>query len=300
MAIDFKEFIRGLKPLFKRTGVADALESIRDEINNTAIPYYETSASLLQKGESALWKLADKDLHQRLTRVRSGSWVENVHLALRNAVDLIPEIVKRVNKNLEIDVAADGLSFKEAALVRLVESLGFYVSYARTLLRATVICESMPGGDKALGEFFTKNEIAYLTANMYGFAIATEVLCGQKQQILAGLDKIPDVVVSDEDGVGNGLYNAGNTDPMRMGSWSDTQMTNTLIYRYRIWRSEHEEASLQAAKEEAQALEYWILSLKQKQQNAGNDPKIQQQIEYHEERLKKLRYDIKRKEEAAV
>ncbi|ENY4565188.1 hypothetical protein ACFXSN_004813, partial [Salmonella enterica subsp. enterica serovar Chester] len=147
MAIDFKEFIRGLKPLFKRTGVADALESIRDEINNTAIPYYETSASLLQKGESALWKLADKDLHQRLTRVRSGSWVENVHLALRNAVDLIPEIVKRVNKNLEIDVAADGLSFKEAALVRLVESLGFYVSYARTLLRATVICESMPGGD---------------------------------------------------------------------------------------------------------------------------------------------------------
>ena len=121
MAIDFKEFIRGLKPLFKRTGVADALESIRDEINNTTIPYYETSASLLQKGESALWKLADKDLHQRLTRVRSGSWVENVHLALRNAVDLIPEIVKRVNKNLEIDVAADGLSFKEAALVRLVE-----------------------------------------------------------------------------------------------------------------------------------------------------------------------------------
>lgn len=299
MAIDFKEFIRGLKPLFKRNGVADALESIRDEISNTAIPYYETSASLLQKGESALWKLADKDLHQRLTRVRSGSWVENVHLALRNAVELIPEIVKRVNKNLEIDVAADGLSFKEAALVRLVESLSFYVGYARTLLRATIICESMPGGDKALGEFFTKNDISYLTANMYGFAIATEVLCGQKQQILAGLDKIPDVIVSDEDGVGNGLYNAGNTDPMRLGMW-DPQMTNSWIYRFRIYRSEKEEAALQVAKEEAQALEYWILSLKQQQQNAGNDPKIQQQIEYHEERLKKLRYDIKRKEEAAV
>lgn len=299
MAIDFKEFIRGLKPLFKRNGVADALESIRDEISNTAIPYYETSAPLLQKGESALWKLADKDLHQRLTRVRSGSWVENVHLALRNAVDLIPEIVKRVNKNLEIDVAADGLSFKEAALVRLVESLSFYVGYARTLLRATIICESMPGGDKALGEFFTKNDIAYLTVNMYGFAIATEVLCGQKQQILAGLDKIPDVIVSDEDGVGNGLYNAGNTDPMRLGMWNP-QMTNSWIYRFRIYRSEKEEAALQVAKEEAQALEYWILSLKQQQQNAGNDPKIQQQIEYHEERLKKLRYDIKRKEEAAV
>lgn len=299
MAIDFKEFIRGLKPLFKRNGVADALESIRDEISNTAIPYYETSAPLLQKGESALWKLADKDLHQRLTRVRSGSWVENVHLALRNAVDLIPEIVKRVNKNLEIDVAADGLSFKEAALVRLVESLSFYVGYARTLLRATIICESMPGGDKALGEFFTKNDIAYLTANMYGFAIATEVLCGQKQQILAGLDKIPDVIVSDEDGVGNGLYNAGNTDPMRLGMWNP-QMTNSPIYRFRIYRSEKEEAALQVAKEEAQALEYWILSLKQQQQNAGNDPKIQQQIEYHEDRLKKLRYDIKRKEEAAV
>lgn len=299
MAIDFKEFIRGLKPLFKRNGVADALESIRDEISNTAIPYYETSASLLQKGESALWKLADKDLHQRLTRVRSGSWVENVHLALRNAVELIPEIVKRVNKNLEIDVAADGLSFKEAALVRLVESLSFYVGYARTLLRATIICESMPGGDKALGEFFTKNDIAYLTANMYGFAIATEVLCGQKQQILAGLDKIPDVIVSDEDGVGNGLYNAGNTDPMRLGMWNP-QMTNSPIYRFRIYRSEKEEAALQVAKEEAQALEYWILSLKQQQQNAGNDPKIQQQIEYHEDRLKTLRYNIKRKEEAAV
>lgn len=299
MAIDFKEFIRGLKPLFKRNGVADALESIRDEISNTAIPYYETSAPLLQKGESALWKLADKDLHQRLTRVRSGSWVENVHLALRNAADLIPEIVKRVNKNLEIDVAADGLSFKEAALVRLVESLSFYVGYARTLLRATIICESMPGGDKALGEFFTKNDIAYLTANMYGFAIATEVLCGQKQQILAGLDKIPDVIVSDEDGVGNGLYNAGNTDPMRLGMWNP-QMTNSWIYRFRIYRSEKEEAALQVAKEEAQALEYWILSLKQQQQNAGNDPKIQQQIEYHEDRLKTLRYNIKRKEEAAV
>ncbi|EIP0347662.1 hypothetical protein LRN42_000024 [Shigella sonnei] len=299
MAIDFKEFIRGLKPLFKRNGVADALESIRDEISNTAIPYYETSAPLLQKGESALWKLADKDLHQRLTRVRSGSWVENVHLALRNAVDLIPEIVKRVNKNLEIDVAADGLSFKEAALVRLVESLSFYVGYARTLLRATIICESMPGGDKALGEFFTKNDIAYLMANMYGFAIATEVLCGQKQQILAGLDKIPDVIVSDEDGVGNGLYNAGNTDPMRLGMWNP-QMTNSWIYRFRIYRSEKEEAALQVAKEEAQALEYWILSLKQQQQNAGNDPKIQQQIEYHEDRLKTLRYNIKRKEEAAV
>ncbi|EBX6516136.1 hypothetical protein DST30_22885 [Salmonella enterica subsp. enterica serovar Panama] len=299
MAIDFKEFIRGLKPLFKRNGVADALESIRDEISNTAIPYYETSAPLLQKGESALWKLADKDLHQRLTRVRSGSWVENVHLALRNAADLIPEIVKRVNKNLEIDVAADGLSFKEAALVRLVESLSFYVGYARTLLRATIICESMPGGDKALGEFFTKNDIAYLTANMYGFAIATEVLCGQKQQILAGLDKIPDVIVSDEDGVGNGLYNAGNTDPMRLGMWNP-QMTNSPIYRFRIYRSEKEEAALQVAKEEAQALEYWILSLKQQQQNAGNDPKIQQQIEYHEDRLKTLRYNIKRKEEAAV
>lgn len=299
MAIDFKEFIRGLKPLFKRNGVADALESIRDEISNTAIPYYETSAPLLQKGESALWKLADKDLHQRLTRVRSGSWVENVHLALRNAVDLIPEIIKRVNKNLEIDVAADGLSFKEAALVRLVESLSFYVGYARTLLRATIICESMPGGDKALGEFFTKNDIAYLTANMYGFAIATEVLCGQKQQILAGLDKIPDVIVSDEDGVGNGLYNAGNTDPMRLGMWNP-QMTNSWIYRFRIYRSEKEEAALQVAKEEAQALEYWILSLKQQQQNAGNDPKIQQQIEYHEDRLKTLRYNIKRKEEAAV
>lgn len=290
--MDFKSYLKVLKPLFKRSGVAQALDSTVDEINNTLLPYYSSTVDLLATGKSFIWKSADRNLRS-VNGLRSGSWVETVKFALGNILVLVPEIQKRITKNVDNDVAASGLSFKEANLVRLVDSLNFYTNYARTLLRAVVIAEQY--GDNGLKKFFTPADIEWISGGLRGFALATEMLVQKPTVTLNKIDQIPDVVVSDEDGVGTGLYNSGNVDPLHQTNW---QATDNPSYRIRMWWEQRQEAQLQAAKEEAKALEYHILALKQKQAEGTEDASTQQQIEYHEERLKKMRYKIKQQEGA--
>lgn len=289
--MDFKAYLTLLKPLFKRTGVATALDNTMDEINNTLMPHYTTIASILMTGKSDLYKLADLNLRKQISGVRAGSWVEVVKLALSNINLLIPEIQKRINKELDSDIAASGLSFREANLVRTVESFNFYVGYARTLLRAVVVVETRSG---PLKDFFSKADIEWIMGGMTGFSLATQMLVQPVQKTLQRLDDIPDVLVDEEGGVGVGLYSSGNIDPLGMSNW---QATDRWSYRARMWFLQREEDRLQAAKEEAQALEYHIIALKQKQADGTENAATEKQIEYHEHRLMTLRNKIKAQEE---
>lgn len=292
------KYVSSLLPSFDKGRVEEDLRVLKEELGQTTIPPYEAAAEYfsMEKFNAKECQQFDRLFGNRVNveRKMQGNYPVTIHHVLQRASETVSMLEGRVDKYFGRDVASSGLTYARANLLRLIEVTYFVSRYARKLLLWTYDEEKKALG-RQVGEPFTKAEIEWIFANRDGFFTALNVLAKPTKEIQGALANIPDmIVVPEEVDVAEQTVGAAKLDPLRMGI---IPIKLNPIYHVRLAIAEFQVARYKAGQEEKRALEYRLLALKEIQTDGGGDARLEQQIEYTENRIKKLNHRLAKMEE---
>lgn len=290
------KFVSSLLPSFERSRIEEDIRMLKDDFGNT-IPPFEAAAEHFKREQfkSAEVKNFDK-IFQRTVKVDrsvSGNFVNVIAKSIVRSQETVSILEEKVDKLFGRDVTATGITYARANILRYIEMVAFANKYARKLLVWVYDLEKRELKIK-IGDPFTKAEMKWLVDNRLAFLKSIEIMSLEPRTVKVLIEKIPDmVVVPDEVDMVNETVGRTTIDPLSMGL---IPLVIHPIYHIRMAFTEWQVARYQASLEEKRALEYRLLALKEAREGR-EDAKLEQQIEYNENRIKKLNYKLKQFEE---
>lgn len=292
------KYVGSLLPTFDRGQVEEDLRVLKEELSDTTIPPYESAADYFGREGFQSRECDDfNSLFDRqvdVERKLKDIYPVTIHKVLERTLETANMLESEVDRYFGRDIAAGGMTYARANLLRLVEVSYFVSRYARKLLLWTYDQEKKAAG-REIGNPFTRVEIAWIHENRNGFFAALRVLGRPTKEIKGALVNIPDmVVVPEEVEVAEQTVGSGKLDPLRMGLLPPKL---NPIYHVRMAIAEFQVARHQVAQEEKRALEYRLLALRDIRNEGGGDARLEQQIEYTENRVKKLNHRLAKMQE---
>lgn len=291
--MNIKNFVSSLLPSFEKGRILEDLTLLKQELRDYTLPSYVTAAQVFAR-KSPQAKSAQQFDKQFSAKVKvrglSGHYLLVTKGVLERVSANFDMVEGLVQKTFSHDVAASGLTYLKANLIQYVEAMSFAVRYARKLLLWTLSEEDLHLriNGKMTGAL-TKAETDWLWANRETFSYCLNILGVQTKDLETTLKNIPDlVVVPEQVDVVRETIGDAKLDPMKFN------LVGTVlnpIYHVRIAIAEWQVKRLKAAEQEALALEYRLLALRN-QAEGKEDAKLDQLIEYTEGRLQKLNRQI--------
>lgn len=296
MRID--KFVSSLLPSFKKDTLREDIANIREELVSRLTPVYGSAVQTLAKHQFTSREVVgfDRNWSRQVRTEFRGNFIVVIHQTLLRLQENLPAIEKLVERYYMDDTYKDGLTYLKANLLQYIELIGFTLKYARRLLNF-VIWEEVATEDKQsglVGQGPNKAERDWLVTNASHFYTAINTLAVKRNVIEKSFNEIPDAIANPENVAEiEATVGVGRVDPFRMGFipvWLNP------IYHVRMRIAEYQVARYNEQKEEIKLLEFRLLNLRQRQ-TGEIDPRIEQQIEYTEGRLDKLRYKVAQLEE---
>lgn len=293
------KFITSLLPTFAKSRLLEDINVTLKDLTDNTIPPYATASEYFNRS-----KLKSKDatdfntLFNRAVKLdrsyTAPNYVGSIYKVLLNSVESLNYINKHVDQYFSKDIATAGLTYQRANVLRYVEVAGFVNKYSRKLLLWTYAKENTAYGLN-IENPFTKAEEEWLYKNREGFLAGIRVMA-IKSSVLSGIvASIPNmIVVPEEQSVVEATVGVNAIDPLMMGL---IPVKLNPIYHIGLLVAEWQVARYESGVEERRALEYRLLILEGA--NAGDSPdaKMEKEIIYTQERLKKLNYKLARMEE---
>lgn len=296
MRID--KFLKNLIPSFKKDVLREELANVRKEISDNTIPQYASALEVFARHKFSSKEVLgfERGFDRAVKTEFRGNFVTITYETLKRIVDNMPVLERLVERSFVEDVFRDALTYLRANVIQYLEQVGFVAKYARRLMIWVSYEETQELDKKSgiVGQGPTKAEIKWLLDNASAFYMAINSLAVKKQVVEKAFSDIPDAIVTEE---GNAeveaTVGADKTDPFKFGFVAHPL---NPFYLFGKIRAERQVKRYESAKEEARLLELRLLNMRQRQ--AGNtDPKLQQNIEYSEDRLQKLNIQIQDMEE---
>lgn len=296
--MNIMNYTRSLLPDFSRARVLEDIEVTRRELNETTLPAFRTAADLFGKKKllSKYSQTFDSNFDRDARIAHKGNWIMGTHETLENMVDTLDMIESLAHKRFASDVLKETMTILKLNLLQFVELMFFVVRYSR---RALIVClttevNAANKDDEFLG--ILDSELTWLSKNKDSFFRGIRCMSDKRQTVEERFEQIPEIR-ADEDSIKMAMATAepGQIDPMAFGL---IPLGLNPIYHVRLAISEWQARRYRCAEEEAQMLNFRLIQLRELQ--AGNkDAALQQQIEYNQNRLNKIRYDLKQMEEDA-
>lgn len=295
MRID--KFLGALLPSFKKDNLREEISSILTELEETAIPVYESAADTLGKVKFVSKEtMAFQKNWERTVKIDAkGNYVIGTLAVLQHMRQNLGYIQTLVEKNFVEDVFRDAMTFLRANVIQYVETMGFVVKYARKLLLWTFYELSMEADRKAglVSSGLSKAEVRWLAENAMNYLQAMNAMGLKRPDLESHFRKIPDATATvDNVATIESTVGTDRTDPFKM-NFIPTSLNPFFFIGKKI--AEYQVSRYNVALEEKKALEMRLLNFRQ-QQEGRNDPKLQQAIEYSEDRLLKLNYKLREME----
>lgn len=297
--MDIKDFVSALLPTFGRDRILEDLRITKGDISNL-IPVY-TEAARFFKSHKVKSELV-KEKFGVFRRLVGGPGSDNavVHIAehLPEILSTINEVEKMVTSWLNSNVAGEGLTIKQATVVRYSDCLYLVAKYARKFLNFVYVYEVAEYPELTTLEAkdsIPKAEMQWIESSLIDFCHAYMACLGKPEQIAQQMGDIPDIQVSRTN-----THTLSNTigprklDPRSMGFVASKY---NPIYFVRMAIAEWQVRRYKAAKEELTALELRLVQLQKLEKNQA-DAKIEKQIAYLESRIQNLNYDISEMEKS--
>lgn len=292
------DYVRRLNPVGERKDILSTLSQLEDELGEYTLPAAETYQELT-KGKvpkGAYSKELTRELQKRVSF--SGSAIDLIIESLKVLEGNIPTLEREIKKLFGFQFTREGLSFKRVNLLQYVDAASFYVRYARKALMRVISEGSMVAGKgKATPMTWSKAEEAWLADNLFKFASLFTAINRDSATLQKTINSTSDAIV-DEETLGTALNSLGptGTDPMRLSGLFGP--TSNPIFSLGKWRAEMAVKRYHVAKEEHQLLQLRLQEWREIESEGMTNPKLQKLIQYTEQRVEKLDYEITKIEEA--
>lgn len=229
---------------------------------------------------------------------------ENISEVFAAVGTMSGNIEDEINASIKKTDNMDSITYKGAILAQYVQALTFANNYARKfMLYSTFLINEESVSKKSLtfDSGLSQSQIEWLNNMSDQFFTAMRILSlvASSKSMSTGLKVVPDLVVSlTDESVIAALHKGDVLDPFGMASFGEnlsrpkhgfvfTSPAFSIIYHVRMAYADWEIKKLEAAKVDREALEYRIQALTDS--IAGeNNPKMEEVIERHTERLMEI------------
>lgn len=294
----FSKFVSALLPGFERVQVEEDIRLVKAGLMENTIPVYETAAEQFGIDEFKSKEAINfnKEMATELKRIDirvKGTFVNAILEQLNNTVAVLTLLENDIDKYFGKDVVKSSLTYTQANIIKYIELASFNIKYARKILLWTLQKEQAQAGQD-IDTPFTKAEVQWISDNKNLFVKSIRTLSVEPRKVTGLFKNIPNMVIATGDEAAVLDATAGKqVDPIGMG-FIATKLNP--IYYIGMAVAEYQALVYERSVEEKRSLEFRLLSLKEAR-SGKRDPKLEQQIEYIEGRVKKLGYQISRFEE---
>lgn len=268
---------------FNKKSFIKSVDFLYNSLNLETIPAIENfaKANIDKINKSTFLKNAYKLMGIKGNNTQATERLKEFFIEVADSEKLVRKEVQSVR-----DVVVDKLtSVKEATLIKIVEDFNFLNLYVMDFLYMALV----EGGDTDYPKVKIReiHEAVPTFVQIYKFYSN-----GKIPGILKEIDDLPDINLNSTDNGGEGFL---DTIVSKFKFLKLLPATNGFIgnpiYHIRMWLVDREIAKYELLKEKRKELELKILELRYKDQGV-KDPSIKQQIEYYENKLSRVEYDI--------
>lgn len=294
--MEIGKYIQSILPAFSRDQVQEDLEDVMKELDNHVLPIYEQAAREIGTGQllSANAQSFEKVFESQVDFKYKGNSINAINEAMINAKIITILLQKLVDENFAVDVTRAGFDLLRTNIMQLTEILAFTTRYARRHLNYILLSEMGQYKELHIEDYFTAGERDWIKQGRDAFIKGVNIIHKPKDEIEVKLKKIPAVLVTPETAESSqAVFGKSVTDPFDMRF---IPIVLNPIYHIRIRIAEWQAAKYQEAKEERTMVELRLLALKEMRAGREN-AKVEQQIEYNQERLSKLSAKIGKMED---
>ena len=304
-------YIRNLLPSFKKDRVMEDARIIRTELETVSIPSYKEAEKVFASWTFKSKQMQDfiKIFNRNIKSSTAFGHKDNIVVSIRKGLEAMlssHELVEeKLQKYLEEDVVADGITCLKANLIQCLEGISFVSSYSYKFLNYVYVLETAEQSEGDSNSYIKSNfspvELEYLESNFVPFCLAFGALTKTKVEFEKIIDKIPDIVVtpSNSEAIGSTIDNDKLSPFASNGliQGPGTSVFSNPIYHFALMVAEYQANKYKVSKETKKVLELRLLNLELINQK-NPDAKLQKEIEYIQSRIQGLDYKIKKMEES--
>lgn len=281
------DYFKNANHILKKEDVIKVLGFIFNSINNEVIPTFDLM--LVNKDLKKLSKNHTLELLNSACKLKAKDNAD-VLVKLRASFDTFLKNQKvlesLVTKELS-DVLTDrALIARDAAIVRVISDIGSMTLYILDILDLALLDEKSTN--------YSKMKIKKIKDGLIDFS-DTYGIYGNSKDYEKVLKDLPSISDSTIDITANNDISMLNVLVGKMGSGfilpKTTGFINNPIYHVRMWLVDREITKYEVLKDRRKVIELRLRELRLEESNTG-DPKLREYIEYYEDKIASLDYDI--------
>lgn len=289
------DYLRGLLPLYERRELLNVINSLRDEHTECLMPAVQQVRDLLgdHTFTSKLYGEYEVQLRRQINYNQPA--ITLLVKSIENLQALFPFLEKEVRDHFGPQIASGSMTYDAVNVMRYLDSVGFYVRYARKFLLKIVADEATALGGTP--QDLVKGEREYLEQNLANFAGLLPSMIKSEGELRQTFRKVSTAVV-DSATADLAFTSLGKDkiDPLRIANFSPQE--NWLMSVGRMW-VEWQVARHKSAQEDLAALKMRLVELEELKRNGKASPAVQKAIGRLEDRISKLDARLKKVEEDA-
>ena len=289
------DYLRGLLPLYERRELLNVINSLRDEHTECLMPAVQQVRDLLgdHTFTSKLYGEYEVQLRRQINYNQPA--ITLLVKSIENLQALFPFLEKEVRDHFGPQIASGSMTYDAVNVMRYLDSVGFYVRYARKFLLKIVADEATALGGTP--QDLVKGEREYLEQNLANFAGLLPSMIKSEGELRQTFRKVSTAVV-DSATADLAFTSLGKDkiDPLRIANCSPQE--NWLMSVGRMW-VEWQVARHKSAQEDLAALKMRLVELEELKRNGKASPAVQKAIGRLEDRISKLDARLKKVEEDA-
>lgn len=294
-------FVKSLLPRIDKESVLEDIEVTKSELNNGVLGIYD-SAEIHFKVTGIKSKRA-KEIQNVFYRnfsikghKKQSTMVGDILQAMRTVKVNLDHVESQVEDLFNRDIIRDGLTIRKSILLRAAEHISFITRYSVDLINLLCILEAEEAKVEHLEGFSQAPKLREMVEkNVFIFAKLLSIYGQKPEDFKSVIVAIPDAVLNDTT-IQNivAVYKEEDVDPMNSAVIQNFQ--GNPIYHVRLVFAEWQANRYKAFKDKKKMLELRLLHLRM-QQNNENDPGLEKEIAYLQDRVENIEYKLKKMED---
>lgn len=286
-------FVNNMNHIVKKTDVQEQYNKMTTSLNNDLLPMMEELKSLAADNNINMDEIKELVNFNRNSGIKAKNISElvlTIYSVLENMNKMSSELSGLIDKDLPDLLSKEAITVKQASIMVVIGNYGNVVLFTSDIILYIIGLLDKKLNGKALS--FIKAKLLEIQNTLYSYSKVLEFFITNKN-IIKDLSKQSNDRVLSSNGKSNSL--------LALSSFkSKIKLVGFIgnpIYHFRMWLVDREISSYETLKEKKKLTELAILDLRARQ-NGEVDPKIQKAIEYHEDKLDRIEYKIRKIEEA--
>lgn len=289
------DFLKTMLPTFKKKDLLGDLNTTLSNLNECTIPVYDKYAQEMRSFNFSTQEAKSLiSAFQSHVKQRKGNIIVTIAHGLHEAADVGASMQKSIDKRFQDDISRDGLTYNEAQTLQILSAFSFFERYARRLLSYLIILETGKFDNGNSMTSLTDGHKQYIIQYFTPFCMLLNAYTQGAKAVLDALKNVPELeIIPENDAAIVAIQGKDKVDPFRMGLisanvnpfyWWGMRKAISAVKRY------------DEAKEERNMLELRLMHIKNLQQGQNN-PDIEKEIQYNEDRLSRIQAEIRDFEE---